>query len=92
MAFNYGPFAPNEKVIVYHEIDNEWYIATVVEMSDDGKEVCVEDGEILRDVKVSECFPAYHSDINLVVKKYQKVVAKEKQLYEQLLKYFRETW
>jgi hypothetical protein len=97
MAFNYGPFAPGEKVIVFWSQsgmhgEGEWYIGKV--QKQEGEIVFIESDEagFPTKVEVSQCYPAYHSDINLVVKKYQRIVDKEKQLYEQLLKHFRENW
>jgi hypothetical protein len=90
MAFDYGPFAPGNRVIVFR--GSEWYVGVV--QSQNGDSVFIKDENGLLDyydeVSASQCFPAYHSDINLIVKKYEQVSQKKDELDKQILQYLRE--
>lgn len=88
-GFDYGPFTQGDKVLVYHESNDEWYIGTVQEQDGDSVLIADESGLLhcgyYDEVPVSECFPINHSDIAKDVAEYERLFERMAKLDEAIL-------
>jgi len=88
-GFDYGPFASGQKVLVYHQENEEWYIDTVQEQDGDNVYIeigCPELGYMDYEVvDVSECLPINHSDVAKMVSEYEKLQERLAELDNEIL-------